>query len=101
MEFKSIILILLFFFNFQLNCQIQTVVNNSHSSAISSVVISQDEKYIISGSRDGIKVWDFETCRKIYELDHRWMKAVNISSDGKYIISIGTDEKAKIMDSYF
>ena len=66
-----------------------------HTSVIYSVAISQDKKYLVSGSSDKkIKIWNLEKRAEACTLGkHKGtVRAVAISHDGKYIAS-GSDDK--------
>ena len=63
-----------------------------HQKSVSSVVISPNEKYIISSSQDkSIKIWKLNNGKLVQTLEgHKTgINCVNISPDGKYIISGG------------
>ncbi len=71
------------------------------SSIVSSVVISQDAKYIVSGSADNsIKIWERESGRllKILEGHTESVFSVAISQDAKYIVSGSSDNSIKIWE---
>jgi len=81
-----------------------------------SVAISNDNKYVISGSGDkSIKIFDFETKQEIYNIENAHERklfiqllfiyscldrimSVAISNDNKYIISGSHDQTMKIFD---
>ena len=52
-----------------------------HSNTVTSVAISSDSKYIVSGSGDKtIKIWDIESGKEI--------KTLNGHSEGVYSVAI-------------
>jgi WD40 repeat protein len=66
-----------------------------HFGTVTSVAISKDGKYIISGSYDGrVNVWDIDTQEHIIGMTggkSNHILAIAISNDGKYIAS-GDDD---------
>ena len=73
-----------------------------HSHIVESVVISPDNKYIISGSCDNtIKIWDFKTkeCLKTLE-DSCYVNSLALSHNGKYIVSGNEDNTIKVWDFF-
>ncbi|WNL35109.1 WD40 repeat domain-containing protein (plasmid) [Arcobacter cryaerophilus gv. pseudocryaerophilus] len=74
---------------------------DGHSDSVSNLTISEDGKYIISGSVDKtIKIWDFKTseCLRTLEGHVDAISIVTISKDGKYIVSGSKDKTIKIWD---
>ena len=72
-----------------------------HKSYVDSVAISQDGKYIVSGSGDNtIKIWDRSSGKLLKTLKgHKsYVHSVAISQDGKYIVSGSGDNTIKIWD---
>ena len=70
-----------------------------HINSVTCVAISQDGKYVISGSYDKtINVWNLEEKRKEFSLTgHReGVTCVAISQDGKYVISGSNDKTIKV-----
>ena len=70
-----------------------------HSYSVTSVAISSDNKYIVSGSRDNtIKIWNLESGQEIKTLagHNGSVRSVAISSDSKYIVSGSDDNTIKI-----
>ena len=67
---------------------------------ISSVAISSDNKYIVSGGEDSsVKIWDLSSGKvKILKGHSASINAVAISNDNKYIISGGEDSSVKMWD---
>lgn len=63
------------------------VANLSHQDVVSSVLISGDGKYLITGSRDDlVQVWELQTGRKVSNIKHRpQLTAIAFSGDGKYV----------------
>ena len=75
-------------------------VLKSHTSSVTSVVISQEGKYLVSGSLDlTIKVWNLENKKKEEFTLAGHSDSVNsvvISQDGKYVISGSSDKTIKV-----
>lgn len=77
----------------------KTETLSGHDNLVSSLVITSDDKYIISGSTDKtIRVWDRETCEQVdMLLGHKGMvSSLAISSDDKFVVSGSTDNKVRI-----
>jgi WD40 repeat protein len=77
------------------------LMEKGHTSSASSIAISPDGKYIVSGSGDNtIKIWDFKTAKCLNTLEEhtRNIHSIAISPDGKYIVSGSFDNTIKIWD---
>merc|ERR1711925_28963 len=77
------------------NC-IQTLTG--HENAVFSVCISQDNRWIVSGSADEtIKIWNVENGNCIQTLTGHthWVHSVSISQDDQWIISAGSDRSLR------
>ena len=71
----------------------------AHSHIVTSLTISADGKYLISGSRDRtIKIWNLETAELLHTLKgHRdGVDTIALSADGKMIASGSADNTIKI-----
>lgn len=71
----------------------------AHSHIVTSLTISADGKYLISGSRDRtIKIWNLETAELLHTLKgHRdGVEAIASRADGKIIASGSADNTIKI-----
>ncbi len=74
---------------------------NGHKDKVSSVAITPNGKYVISGSYDTtLKLWDIKSGKEIKTLKgHKsYITAIVITPDGKYVISASRDETLKIWD---
>ncbi|MBA1420715.1 MAG: hypothetical protein FAF03_07660 [Epsilonproteobacteria bacterium] len=72
-----------------------------HTNSIESVAISQDAKYIVSGSWDNnVKIWERESGKLLKTLEGHTdnISSVAISQDTKYIVSSSWDSSIKIWD---
>lgn len=72
-----------------------------HTGAIMSLVISPDDKYIVTGSRDGTAiVWELSTGKLIRRLEGHSNRIVSvaISEDGKFVGTASYDKTAIIWD---
>lgn len=61
-----------------------------HKSDVNSVVISSDNRYIVSGGYDAtVRIWNFKTGEEIMKLTGHTdsIFIVVISLDGKFIVS--------------
>lgn len=80
--------------------------DQSDSSAITSVVISDDNQYLVSGTTDSgwrddytARVWDLAKGTEIASMAHEVsVRSVDISPDGKYIATGSCDRTARIWD---
>jgi WD40 repeat protein len=76
-------------------------ITMGHSGPVTSVAISPDGKYIVSGNYDNtIKLWDIESGKEIrnFEGHSSIVASVAISPDGKYIVSGSHDKTVKLWD---
>ncbi len=74
----------------------RVVPNFGHSDNVSSIAISKDGKYVISGSYDNtVKIWDYDkgTVLKTLSGHTALISSVAISPDGKYVVSGGMDKR--------
>ena len=70
-----------------------------HTKAVTALAISNDNKYIVSGSLDRtLRLWDLPDKQLIdlFRGDAGPVKAVAITSDNKYIVSASDDETLKV-----
>ena len=75
-------------------------LNLGHNFAVDSVSITPDRKYIVSFSKNNIKLWNINSGEIIraFEIPYIIQTIVAISSDGKYIISGSWDKTIKLWD---
>ncbi|MGK7892778.1 MAG: NACHT and WD repeat domain-containing protein, partial [Xenococcus sp. (in: cyanobacteria)] len=72
---------------------------NGHESDVSSVTISEDGNYIVSGSTDNtVKLWSVENRELLHTFNghENSVNSVAISEDGNYIISGSNDKTVKL-----
>ena len=84
-----------------LNPAIKVVNFEGHSDQVNCVVLSKDNKFLISASSDKtIKIWNTATGNLEKTLvGHEWkVLTVAISTNGKYIVSGSNDGSTKIWD---
>ncbi len=76
------------------------LIKNAHNLAVTSVCITSDNNYIISGSADkSIKIWNIEgKLINAIKYAHDKAESVCMSSYSKYIISGSDDNSIKIWD---
>ena len=70
-----------------------------HKNSVTSVALTFDGKFIVSGSEDQtIKIWEYDTGTLVRTLTGHsdGVKSVAVSSDGKYIVSGSWDYIIKI-----
>jgi WD40 repeat protein/tetratricopeptide (TPR) repeat protein len=60
-----------------------------HEYAVSSVAVTPDGKYVVSGIDDGVRLWDLATGKEVRRfMGHQdWVRSVAVTPDGKYIVS--------------
>jgi WD40 repeat protein len=79
----------------------EVFIQLGHSSNITSVLLSKDNRYMISSAKDKtIKIWDTAANTLVRTLSGH-TSAVNmiaLSPDGKYIASVSDDKSVKIWD---
>ena len=54
-------------------------------SEVYSVSFSPDGTHVVSGSEEGVRVWDVVNGGTIFDLYREWSESVSFSNDGKYI----------------
>ncbi|MBF0518658.1 MAG: protein kinase [Nitrospirae bacterium] len=72
-----------------------------HSSSIRELIISHDEKYLLSGSDDKtLKLWDISTgeCVKTFEGHRDHVTSVSLSQSNSYALSGSDDKTLKLWD---
>jgi WD40 repeat protein len=81
------------------NYKLELVIEEGHTSAISSVAFSPDRKTLASGSWDNtVKLWNVETGQQIKSLDDHadLVSSVAFSPDGKTLASGSWDNTVKL-----
>jgi COMPASS component SWD3 len=70
-----------------------------HDKAIHALCLSNDDRIIVSGSDQRIKIWDARTGELLHSFYAHadWVKGLAITPDGRFLISAG-DGKIKIWD---
>ena len=72
-----------------------------HTKSVSSVALTGDNKYIVSGGNDGkVRLWNFQRKTQEAVLDGHadWVLCVAITSDNKHIVSGSHDMTVRIWD---
>ena len=72
-----------------------------HIDGITSVHLSSDDRYVLSGSRDNTaRLWDVETgkCLRIFKGHTHWVNQVYLSNDSRYILSASEDGSLRIWE---
>lgn len=70
-------------------------------NSVLCVVITSDDRYIVSGSYKTIKIWDFRNKTELHsyiEAHEKSVRSLVITSDDKYIVSGSSDKSIKIWD---
>ena len=72
----------------------------THDATVNSVAISQDGKYVASGSDDKTaRVWDSATGSEVSRITHdSKVNSVSFSPDGKYVVSGSDDNTARVWE---
>lgn len=81
------------------NQNIESVIQMGHSKSMTASDISDDGKYIATGSVDrSIIIWETKTGKEIRVLHHhiKSITALHFSHDGKYILSASNDNTVKL-----
>ena len=82
--------------------EIETIrILKRHSDMVTTVAISPDDRFVISGSKDTtIRIWDTESgrCLKVLRGHFDYVWRITISPDGKFIVSGSYDETVKVWD---
>jgi WD40 repeat protein len=84
-----------------LNPSVQVINYEGHTDQVNHVVLSKDNKYLISASSDKtVKIWNTTNGKLEKSLaGHDWkVLTVAISSNGKYIVSGSNDGSIKLWD---
>ena len=69
---------------------LKPVVQTGHSTSVSSVAISPNGKYVVTGSHDSTAIlWDAASGKQIRTLlgHNNWVHGVAFSGDGKYVVT--------------
>jgi len=80
------------------------VINQAHQSGVTSLLLTNDTKYIISASNDidkHLKIFDFKTREVACSFDEAVdspITALALTKDNKYIIIGSTDKSIKVFD---
>ncbi len=74
---------------------------SGHTDRLSSVEVSKDRKYVLTGSYDGTaRLWDAATGKELRTLHgHNDYVNASFSADGKYILTSGRDKTVRVWSS--
>ena len=68
-----------------------------HTAVVTSVVVTKDNKYVISGSWDNtIRIWNFRKYTRNVLQGNTSVFSLAVTSDNKYIISGSYDKTIKL-----
>jgi WD40 repeat protein len=93
--------VMLFTVSIQAEEEPEIVIQKGHSWGISSVAISRDGKYIVSGSWDNtVRLWDVETGKEIRTFTGHTgiVYSVALSGDGQTLASGSYDKSVRLWD---
>jgi WD40 repeat protein len=79
----------------------KTFSNESHEGPITSIALTPNGKYIVSGSSDNtIRVWDLESgkCLKTLREHEKSVNAVAVTADSSKVISGSSDKTIRVWD---
>jgi WD40 repeat protein len=79
----------------------ELVVQTGHDSVVYSLDVSQDSKYLLSGSSDRtLRVWHIQSGKEVrrFQEDSKGIHCVTFSPDGKYILSGSGDGALRLRD---
>ena len=71
---------------------------DSYLASVNSVDFSPDGKYVVTGTFDGIKLWDVRTGRILRSLSGSMVLSVSFSPDSRYVLTAGADRTARLLD---
>jgi len=75
---------------------------NAHQNYITSVALTSNNRYIISGSRDkSIKVFDLDTKQEVHDFANahkHWITSLAVTSNNGFIVSGSVDKSIKVFD---
>ena len=71
-----------------------------HAAAVKAVALSADGRRAVSGTWDGLKVWDMQSGRELRTIKGHadWVKTVALSADGRRAVSGSDDKTLKVWD---
>jgi WD40 repeat protein/serine/threonine protein kinase len=71
-----------------------------HTGEVSSISLSSNGKYVLSGSKDGtLKFWEVETGRCLRTIEAQGsVNSVSFSADAKYAVSSGWDSAVRVWE---
>ena len=70
-----------------------------HQHLVTSVAVTPDGRYIVSGSDDKtVRVWERDTGKEVQKLTghHDWVTSVAVTPDGRYIVSGSLDRTVRV-----
>jgi WD40 repeat protein len=78
----------------------QFMVEVGHTAPITTLALSRDEAYIVSGGMDGTaRLWDAATGRELHTFNQsRWVTSVAISADSRHIAAGNLGETVPVWD---
>lgn len=78
----------------------QLVIPKGHADAVTSLSITSDGKYLISGSRDRTaRLWDLKGNEIIYYPTQEEVQSATVSSDGKWVSIGSTDGQVRLLNT--
>ncbi|HRG47373.1 MAG TPA: hypothetical protein PLG41_14305, partial [Leptospiraceae bacterium] len=83
------------------NASLELVIQNGHTAAVKGILLTKDEKKLISYSADDtIKIWETETGKLFRTLEGHtaWINGIQLTKDDKILISYSDDKTIKIWE---
>jgi len=81
--------------------KLETIIQKGHSASVKAVAVSQDGKYLATGSRDRTaKLWETATGREIRTFvgHEHTVNGITFSNNGKYIATSSADNTFRVWD---
>ena len=71
---------------------------DSYLDSVNGVSLSPDGKYVVTGTNNGMKLWDVRTGRILRSLSGSMILSVSFSPDSRYVLTAGDQSTARLLD---
>jgi len=71
---------------------------DSYMASVNGVSLSPDGKYVVTGTFDGVKLWDVRTGRILRSFSGSMILSVRFSPDSRYVLTAGAHRTARLLD---